>query len=165
MLPLHDEALGWPAVEAADLATTVARPGGQPGSGLHLAPTDADPSGRWAYAMAKRAQELMATQCPFEPATTSSEVANLFGVGQDRVVARLVRRALAGLPLAVTDNQRTFLAVDDLAGGHRGRWVSGRAERGGVTFGWSKSLRWCWTSWASGPMWRSGRHLTLTPAG
>ena len=42
-------------------------------------------------------------------------VTNLFGSGQDRVVARLARRALAGLPLTVTRARRTFLAVEDLA--------------------------------------------------
>ena len=46
---------------------------------------------------------------------TVLRAANLFGPGQDRVVAQLTRRALAGLPLAVTDTVRTFLPVDDLA--------------------------------------------------
>ena len=50
---------------------------------------------------------------------TVLRAANVFGLGQDRVVARLARRALAGLPLVVTGNQRTFLAVEDLARGDR----------------------------------------------
>jgi dTDP-4-amino-4,6-dideoxygalactose transaminase len=50
-----------------------------------------------------------------EDRLTVLRAANLFGPGQDRVVAQLTRRALAGLPLAVTDAVRTFLPVDDLA--------------------------------------------------
>ena len=59
---------------------------------------------------------------------TVLRAANLFGPGQDRVVAQLTRRALAGLPLAVTDTVRTFLPVDDLARG-RARRRAGHARR------------------------------------
>jgi perosamine synthetase len=75
----------------------------------------ADPSGRWAYALAKRAQELLVRSVVEPDRLTVLRAANLFGPGQDRVVAQLARRALAGLPLAVTDTVRTFLPVDDLA--------------------------------------------------
>ena len=112
-LPLTDEALGAWAGEAATLATHDCPPWRAAGLCRELA--DADPSGRWAYAMAKRAQELLVASVVPPERLTVFRVTNLFGVGQDRVVARLVRRALAGLPLAVTDNQRTFLAVEDLA--------------------------------------------------
>jgi len=75
----------------------------------------ADPSGRWAYALSKRAQELLVRSVVEPDRLTVLRAANVFGPGQDRVVAQLSRRALAGLPLAVTDTVRTFLPVDDLA--------------------------------------------------
>ncbi len=74
-----------------------------------------DPTGRWAYALSKRAQELLVRSVVAPDRLTVLRAANLFGPGQDRVVAQLTRRALAGLPLAVTDTVRTFLPVDDLA--------------------------------------------------
>ena len=76
---------------------------------------DSDPSGRWVYAMAKRAQELLVADMVSADRLTVFRVANLFGPRQDRVVAKLTRRALAGLPLEVVDTRRTFLAVEDLA--------------------------------------------------
>jgi dTDP-4-amino-4,6-dideoxygalactose transaminase/nucleoside-diphosphate-sugar epimerase len=77
--------------------------------------TAADPTGRWAYGLAKRAQELLVRAVVDPDRLTVLRAANLFGPGQDRVVAQLTRRALAGLPLTVTDAVRTFLPVDDLA--------------------------------------------------
>ena len=65
--------------------------------------------------MAKRAQELLVADTVPADRLTVFRVANLFGPGQDRVVAKLTRRALAGLPLEVVDTRRTFLAVEDLA--------------------------------------------------
>ena len=76
---------------------------------------DADVSGRWVYAMAKRAQELLVADTVPEDRLTLLRVTNLFGPGQDRVVARLARRALAGLPLTVVETRRTFLPVEVLA--------------------------------------------------
>ena len=75
----------------------------------------ADPTGRWAYALSKQAQELLVRSVVAPGRLTVLRAANLFGPGQDRVVAQLTRRALAGLPLTVTDTVRTFLPVDDLA--------------------------------------------------
>jgi perosamine synthetase len=75
----------------------------------------ADPTGRWAYALSKRAQELLVRSVVEPDRLTVLRAANLFGPGQDRVVAQLGRRALARLPLVVTDTVRTFLPVDDLA--------------------------------------------------
>jgi dTDP-4-amino-4,6-dideoxygalactose transaminase/nucleoside-diphosphate-sugar epimerase len=76
---------------------------------------ESDASGRWVYALAKRAQELLVADLVPADRLTVFRVANLFGPGQDRVVARLARRALAGLPLTVVATRRTFLAVEDLA--------------------------------------------------
>lgn len=76
---------------------------------------DRDPGGRWVYALAKRAQELMVADVVPADRLTVLRVTNLFGTGQDRVVARLTRRALAGLPLTVSDVRRTFLSLGDLA--------------------------------------------------
>ena len=103
----------------------------------------ADPTGRWAYALSKRAQELLVRSVVEPDRLTVLRAANLFGPGQDRVVAQLTRRALAGLPLAVTDTVRTFLPVDDLAAvvldaepGHArrraGRAAADRAGRAGA---------------------------------
>lgn len=74
-----------------------------------------DVGARWVYALAKRAQELMVADVVSADRLTLLRVTNLFGTGQDRVVARLTRRALAGLPLTVADVRRTFLSAEDLA--------------------------------------------------
>ena len=74
----------------------------------------ADPAAAGA-ALSKRAQELLVRSVVEPDRLTVLRAANVFGPGQDRVVARLSRRVLAGLPLAVTDTVRTFLPVDDLA--------------------------------------------------
>ena len=75
---------------------------------------EADPTGRWVYGLAKRAQEILVRSVADPDRLTVFRVANLFGRGQDRVVAQLARRALVGLPLSVTDSVRTLLPVDDL---------------------------------------------------
>ncbi|QNE17160.1 NAD-dependent epimerase/dehydratase family protein [Kribbella qitaiheensis] len=76
---------------------------------------EADPTGRWVYGLAKRAQELLAASVVPANRLTIFRAANLFGHGQDRVVARITRRALVGLPIRVTDSVRTFVAASDLA--------------------------------------------------
>jgi len=112
-LPLSDELIAAWCLEAVALAKEPCPPWRAARLCRQLA--EADPSGRWVYALAKRAQELIVASVVPPDRLTLLRAANVFGVGQDRVVARLTRRALAGLPLVVTDNQRTFLAVDDLA--------------------------------------------------
>jgi hypothetical protein len=75
---------------------------------------DADPTGRWVYAMAKLAQERLVEQAGAARLTVL-RLANTYGVGQERVVARLVRAALAGRPLKVTAGvQRSFLPVTEV---------------------------------------------------
>jgi dTDP-4-amino-4,6-dideoxygalactose transaminase/nucleoside-diphosphate-sugar epimerase len=71
---------------------------------------------RWVYGLAKRAQELLLAQGDVECELTVLRVANTFGIGQERVVSQLVRRALAGLPLTVVrDVVRSFVPVDEVA--------------------------------------------------
>ncbi|HEX8862989.1 MAG TPA: aminotransferase class I/II-fold pyridoxal phosphate-dependent enzyme [Actinomycetes bacterium] len=75
---------------------------------------DADPTGRWVYAMAKLAQERILEQAGAARLTVL-RLANTYGVGQERVVARLVRAALAGRPLKVTAGiERSFLPVAEV---------------------------------------------------
>ena len=88
---------------------------------------DADPGGRWVYALAKRAQEILVSRAVPAERLSILRSANLFGSGQERVVSQLVGRALAGLELRVTDCIRTFLSVDDLA-----RAVAAQAGRPGI---------------------------------
>lgn len=112
-LPLDDDALrAWNA-DAVALAAQPCPPWRAERLCRRLA--DVDPSGRWVYAMAKRAQELLVADTVPADRLTVFRVANLFGPGQDRVVAKLTRRALAGLPLEVIDTRRTFLPLEDLA--------------------------------------------------
>jgi dTDP-4-amino-4,6-dideoxygalactose transaminase/nucleoside-diphosphate-sugar epimerase len=77
---------------------------------------DADGSGRWTYGLAKRAQELMFAAAGTAAHLTVLRVANTFGVGQEGVVSRLVRRAVAEQPLRVCDSTGSFVPVEALAG-------------------------------------------------
>jgi dTDP-4-amino-4,6-dideoxygalactose transaminase/nucleoside-diphosphate-sugar epimerase len=74
-----------------------------------------DPSGRWVYGAAKLVQESIVRSIVPAEQLTILRAANTFGIGQERVVMRLIRRALAGLEMRVTGSFRSFLAVDDLA--------------------------------------------------
>jgi dTDP-4-amino-4,6-dideoxygalactose transaminase/nucleoside-diphosphate-sugar epimerase len=112
-LPLDDAALRAWNEEAVALGSRPCPPWRAEELCRRLA--EADPSGRWVYAMAKRAQELLAADLVPPERLSVVRVTNLFGAGQDRVVARLARRAMAGLPLVVTRARRTFLALEDLA--------------------------------------------------
>ncbi|QLQ38339.1 aminotransferase class I/II-fold pyridoxal phosphate-dependent enzyme [Micromonospora robiginosa] len=77
---------------------------------------DADPSGRWTYAMAKLAQERLVAGAVDPDRLTVLRLANVVGAGQHRVVTRLIRRARQRLPLPVTaDAVRSFLPADALA--------------------------------------------------
>ena len=75
----------------------------------------ADPSGRWSYALSKRAQELLVLDTWEIPNLRVLRLANVFGPGQERVIERLARRIRAGLPVQVSDVWRTFVHVDDVA--------------------------------------------------
>jgi dTDP-4-amino-4,6-dideoxygalactose transaminase/nucleoside-diphosphate-sugar epimerase len=112
-LPVGDDAIAAWCLDAVALAREPCPP--WRAAQLCRELTDLDPTGRWVYALAKRAQELLVASVVPAHRLTVLRAANVFGLGQDRVVARLARRALAGLPLVVTGNQRTFLAVEDLA--------------------------------------------------
>lgn len=76
---------------------------------------DADPSGRWVYGMSKLAQELL-VHSAVEPAhLTVLRLANTFGLGQERVITRLVRSALTQRPVPVTPAaSRSFLPVEEI---------------------------------------------------
>ncbi len=76
---------------------------------------DADESGRWVYALSKRSQEILIDEFSERARFRLVRVANLFGMGQERVMSRLARRMLAGLPVSVLDVCRTFVSVDDVA--------------------------------------------------
>ncbi|HST66784.1 MAG TPA: DegT/DnrJ/EryC1/StrS family aminotransferase, partial [Mycobacteriales bacterium] len=75
----------------------------------------ADPTGSGTLGLAARAQELLVRSVVDPARLTVLRAADVFGPGQDGVVARLARRALAGLPLRVPDAVRTLVPVDDLA--------------------------------------------------
>jgi dTDP-4-amino-4,6-dideoxygalactose transaminase/nucleoside-diphosphate-sugar epimerase len=112
-LPLDDEALSAWCEKAIQLTKNPCPPWLAAPLCRELA--EADPSGRWVYGMAKRAQELLVASVVPANRLTIFRTANLFGPGQDRVVARVARRALVGLPIRITDSVRTFIAADDLA--------------------------------------------------
>jgi dTDP-4-amino-4,6-dideoxygalactose transaminase/nucleoside-diphosphate-sugar epimerase len=76
---------------------------------------ESDRTGRWIYGLAKRAQELLVANPELDCDLTVLRVANLFGVGQERVISRLVRRALSDLPLVVSEAVRSFVPVEELA--------------------------------------------------
>jgi len=75
---------------------------------------EGDPSTRWVYAAAKLIQEAIVRATVPAHRLTVLRLANTFGIGQERVVMRLIRRALAGRELCVTSSVRSFVAVEDL---------------------------------------------------
>ncbi len=76
---------------------------------------DADPTGRWVYGMAKRAQELLVTGAAPGRATVL-RLANTVGPGQERVVSRLSRRAAHGRTMEVSHPVlRSFVPADHVA--------------------------------------------------
>jgi dTDP-4-amino-4,6-dideoxygalactose transaminase/nucleoside-diphosphate-sugar epimerase len=112
LLPWTDVELAAWCDEATGLAASPCPPYRAAGLCRRLA--DADPSGRWVYALAKQAQErLVAAAGPDR--LTVLRLANVYGPGQERVVTRLLRAALAGRPLEVTAGVvRSFLPVADV---------------------------------------------------
>jgi len=75
----------------------------------------ADPTGRWAYALSKLAQERLLLRANGAGRLTILRLANVIGIGQERFVCRLIRRALAGDPLPVTLTTRSFVSVSEVA--------------------------------------------------
>ena len=74
---------------------------------------EAGPTGRWVYALAKLAQEHIVAEAGAAELTVL-RVANAYGLGQERVVSRLVREALGGRPLVVTNSVRSFVPASDI---------------------------------------------------
>lgn len=74
----------------------------------------ADPTGRWTYALSKLAQERLLLRVPGAQLTIL-RLTNVIGMGQERFVCRLIRRALAGDPLTVTLVTRSFVSVGEVA--------------------------------------------------
>jgi dTDP-4-amino-4,6-dideoxygalactose transaminase/nucleoside-diphosphate-sugar epimerase len=73
-----------------------------------------DPSGRWVYAMAKRAQELVLRDAG-AASLRVVRVGNVVGVGQERVLTTLVRSGRADRVVRITrPAQRSFVALDDV---------------------------------------------------
>ena len=121
---------------------------------------EGDPSGRWVYAASKLIQEAIVRAAIPDHRLTVLRLVNTFGIGQERVVARLIRRALAGRELYVTPSVRSFLAVEDVArvvraeigpGDVQRRWRPRAADdlasairdvcRSDGAIGWSRQLR------------------------
>ena len=83
---------------------------------------DADPTGRWVYGMAKRAQELLVTDCGRGRTTSrSSGWRTPSARARNASSSRLARRALGGRTLEVTHPaSRSFVPVE-----HVGRVIDG----------------------------------------
>ena len=73
-----------------------------------------DPSGRWVYALSKAAQELIVASTVRPDHLVVLRVANLFGVGQDRVISRFIRSIQQGRTIKMTPSVRTFVSVENL---------------------------------------------------
>ena len=99
--------------QAAALAAAPCPPWQAAPAGRALAA--ADPSGRWVYALSKLAQERLVLRGCGADRVRILRLANVYGIGQERFMSRLIRKALAGLPLPVTEATRTFVPVGDVA--------------------------------------------------
>ncbi|HEY1916961.1 MAG TPA: aminotransferase class V-fold PLP-dependent enzyme [Streptosporangiaceae bacterium] len=75
----------------------------------------ADPSGRWIFALAKLAQERLVTRAVDARLLTVLRLADVSGTGQDCLIGRLVRQALSGDPLVVPAAARSFVPMEDVA--------------------------------------------------
>ena len=71
--------------------------------------------GRWVYALSKLAQERLVARVTPAGRLTILRMANICGIGQERVICRLIRGALAGDPLTVTATQRSFVPLPTAA--------------------------------------------------
>jgi perosamine synthetase len=71
--------------------------------------------GRWVYALSKLAQERLVARVTPAARLTILRMANICGTGQERVICRLIRGALAGDPLTVTATQRSFVPLQTAA--------------------------------------------------
>lgn len=74
----------------------------------------ADPTGRWTYALSKLAQERLVMRAVEPAGLTVLRLANVCGVGQERLIPRLIRKALAGHPLPVSVTARSFAAASEV---------------------------------------------------
>ena len=108
-----DEIDAW-CERARDLARTPCPPWRAAPLARELA--DADPGGRWVYAMAKLAQERLVARAVPESRLTVLRLADAFAAAQDGIVTRLARRARASRPLPVaTGALRSFVPPAELA--------------------------------------------------
>jgi perosamine synthetase len=74
-----------------------------------------DVSSRWAYALTKRAEELLLSEHAEVETLTVLRLANTFGLRQERVVSRLARRAVCERPMEITEGVvRSLLPVEDV---------------------------------------------------
>jgi dTDP-4-amino-4,6-dideoxygalactose transaminase/nucleoside-diphosphate-sugar epimerase len=112
VLPWGDEELGRWCDDAVQAAREVCPPWRVAPLGRRMA--DADPTGRWIYGMSKLAQERLLRDTVAADRLTVLRLANVVGLGQDRFVARIARKAMAGHPLPVTTTVRSFVPVGDL---------------------------------------------------
>ncbi len=77
---------------------------------------DLDPSGRWVYALAKLAQELVVRSLVPPERLTVLRVANVVGPGQVRAVNRFVHAAQQGHVIRVSrDTRRSFVSLRRVA--------------------------------------------------
>jgi dTDP-4-amino-4,6-dideoxygalactose transaminase len=75
---------------------------------------ESDHTGRWAYGLSKLAQERLLLQGLDPTSVAILRLANVFGHGQERIVSRWTRKALAGQPLSVTATTRSFVPLEEL---------------------------------------------------
>ncbi|MBV9057695.1 MAG: DegT/DnrJ/EryC1/StrS family aminotransferase [Pseudonocardiales bacterium] len=72
-----------------------------------------DTTGRWVYALSKRAQELIVQTSADADALIILRLGNVFGQGQERYISRVLRRASSGQIVSVPANTvRSFVPVE-----------------------------------------------------
>ncbi len=98
-------------------------------AGLCREMISSDPPVRWVYGAAKLVQEMI-VRASGAASLTILRLTNAYGLGQERVVMRLIRRALADLTLAVTDSARSFVSPDEI-----GRFLLDGPAAGTFNFG------------------------------